>query len=117
MKNALIKVLSYALGVPLVLLAVGFGIGTSGYLPDHALLIVDKSSGVYYPAFEEFQTSGRVVMTAAEAREHNYKPDEQSKERSAFFEDRGSVSRRLLASFGILPKKEPRWNEDGSWIY
>lgn len=109
------KILGSIIAIPFGLLLLGFGVGTSGYLPDHVLLLVDESSGEYFPAFESFEESGRKLMTAEEAREKDYEPNHEAKENSAFFEDRGSVSRRFLSNLGLFPKKQSRWNEDGTW--
>lgn len=117
MKNTIGKLIAAILGIPLVLLAVGLSLDSIRPMPDNVILYVDERSGEYYPANGTLERSNMRKMTAAEAHTKKYRPNSKDNKAMTFFEEQGSLTRRLMVELGVLKSKQPKWNTDGSWNY
>lgn len=125
----ILTAITLIIGIPFILLIIGFGIETTNTCPDHALVLVDEKSKEYYAPpcliesgydsvdeIEEFaQIVDMVVMTKGEAKKNKYSSNRDCADENGFIEEGRSLSGSLLEKIGILPKQNSRWNDDGTW--
>ncbi|MBN8577401.1 MAG: hypothetical protein J0L66_10695 [Cytophagales bacterium] len=119
----------YILIAPIILLWIGFGIGTTSFCPDNTLLLVNEDKKEYYapPCImtEGFDDADKIkmfamltnlkVLTDKELKGKALKPNTDCRDKEGFIEDGRSLSGGLLEKIGLLPKFQSRWNDDGTW--
>jgi len=112
-----IDILRLVLGVPVVLLVLGLGVGSTQAMPLSAVLYLDDDSRSYYapPCVADSQGRALRLGSSREARALGYRPDPGCRDDGGFVQDGRSLSGKLLQRIGILPEKPSRWNPDGSW--
>ena len=84
-------------------------------MPDNAILLVDRTRGVYLapPCVEAPERY--VQLSAAEARRRGLRPEPNCRESGAFGQEDRSLSGALLQRLGLLGPIPSRWNADGTW--
>ena len=97
----------------------GFFLETSESMPDNAWVYAGGDAGLYY-APPYLRDTGRdvyglVLLTAAEAKSMNYRPDPTAKAQGYFRQEGRSLSGEMLAKLGLLAPAKSRWNRDGTW--
>jgi hypothetical protein len=108
-----------ALGAVLVLLMLGFGVGSGGVAPDHALVLADAKRGTYTapPCADGGSRSEFSQISLSEAHKQGLKPERNCVNGGGFVEEGRSVSGQLLESIGLFSPKQRRWNADGTWNF
>jgi len=119
-KNRILSALKMITGwVVFLILTAGVLILTSDRstpMPPHAKVVADDNKKTYSapPYFDDNEVQkpiGSRIITAHEAGQINYNPDDECRNQSYFKQENGS----WIASMFTKPNK--RWNEDGSWNY
>lgn len=119
----------YILITPIILLFIGFGIGTTSGCPDHTLLLVNRDTKEYYapPCImtEGYDNVDKIrmfamltnltVLTDKELKGKGLKLNADCRDEGGFVEEGRSLSGGLLEKIGLLPKFKSRWNDDGTW--
>ncbi|MEY2520474.1 MAG: hypothetical protein QOF24_2233 [Verrucomicrobiota bacterium] len=103
----LLKVTTGLLGTVLFAAVIGFGISTTKTMPDHAWILVDDAKRVYL--------SQPRLLTAREAYELKYKPDDDCRNSNGFVSEGRSLTGLFLQKIGLLRPVPERWNEGGTW--
>lgn len=91
-------------------------------MPPEATVYVDDATHIYYaPPYilgkkhpSSLDVSGLHGVTAEQAEQANYKPDETCVEMN-YFRERTTLSQTVMLKLGLLEPKPSRWNADGSW--
>lgn len=115
--HTILTVIKYMVVLIGILLFVGLCIGSSKVMPDYAQVYINDSSKTYLAPPCIKTTIGFRIITAGEARNFGYKPDEKCRDEGAFTQNDRSLTGIFLQTIGILKPIPARWNEDGSWNY
>lgn len=107
-----------AVAAPVVLLVVGFGVGTLVAAPPYAVVYVDDvAKTVLAPQCAdhyEQKAAGAAVLrrtTMGEADARHYELDYDCKETGAFSQDGPSLTGLLLSHIGLFPRKTYWWDQ------
>lgn len=118
------KIVKYSLTVIIavvVLLGIGLTIGSTGIIPDNAIVYADTNKNVFYSPLSLTQDKvtalGLKKSTIKNAEELGYKMDEGDKQNRYFQQDGRSLTGSILERVGILPKLKDRVDSNGNWLY
>lgn len=100
--------------LPIVLLVLGFGIGTSTVMPNSAQMYVNHADRQFYAPICDGPKSGFQLATYGDVRGKDYEHIRCSDE-NIFLQEKRSLSGRFLEGLGVLSPFPSRWNEDGTW--
>ena len=95
----------------------GFGIGSSKYMPDNAFVYVNDDTKILFAPPCVSEVTGLRLMTASEAHRLAYKADRNCVNEGSYYQEMRSLSGQLLVKLRILEPLPSRWNEDGSWNF
>jgi hypothetical protein len=121
--------IGFVLGVCAFLVWLGFGIGSSRTVPEHALVFARPAQNVYVAphciSTQEIRDLAKdplmgeriisLTMTIGEAHKLKLLPDPKCRDEGGFVQEGRSLSGMLLERIGLLSPLESRWNPDGSW--
>ena len=107
-----------ALGVVVGLAFLGMGIGSLHTMPDHASVFVDDKSRTYVAPpciggrnnWSVRPPEGMRQTTAGEARERDYKADDECKQSGGFVSDGRSLTGNAFVWLGVLPPARHWWD-------
>jgi hypothetical protein len=109
--------IKFAAALIVILLMIGFGIGSSKGMPDYAQVYVNDAAKTYLaPPCMKATASFRIV-TAGKAITMGYKPDGKCRDEGAFMQNDRSLTGTFLQTIGFLKPMPSRWDKDGSWKY
>lgn len=106
--------------IPLLLLFLGFGIGTVRTPPPTAPVFVDDQARQFVtPPFvrshPELVARFQRVSTYGDARAAGMSAEKACNYAECWSQDGRSLTGGFLESIGILPPLRSRWNTDGAW--
>lgn len=94
----------------------GFGIGASVAVPEHAIVIIDTNKKLYFaPPCVPERMRYFPLITIGQARKLGFNPDAACRDAGGFVQEARSLSGQLLQKLGVLSLLRSRWNADGSW--
>lgn len=114
--------IAVTIGVLVVLGLVGSLIKINTPMPPIATVYVDDQTKIYYaPPYilgkkypSNLDVSRLHGITAAQAKEANYKADKTCDDMN-YFVERTTLSQTIQLKLGLIEAKPSRWNADGSW--
>jgi hypothetical protein len=112
----LVALLLWLAGGVCALVLLGFGIGSSIGMPDHAVVIVDADRKLYLapPCVSEgMRYFPR--LTIAQARKLGFQPEPSCRDQEGFVQEARSLSGIWFERLGLLNPLPSRWNADGTW--
>jgi len=102
-----------------VVIGIGFAADTIQPMPNHAKVIVDQDTKEFFahPYFEHNKLplpTKPAVITAREARDQGYEPNNDCREQGFFYQDTGAWIWSWAEAANLI-KRQSRWNDDGTW--
>ncbi len=113
--SRLIKGLQAAVMGIVVLLCIGFGIGSSKTMPKNVIILLDHTNKQYLAPVCVLDPSSYSVATVHEAYDLDYHPNPECRDQGAFVQEERSLSGILFEKLGLLRPLQSRWNPDGTW--
>jgi len=125
----LLRILTYVIMTPIILVVIGFFLNTTQVSPSHALLIVNEKTKEYYapPCLMEngydnvgiiYKFANANNLTVCRRKDivgKKLKPNPDCRDKDGLVDNGGSLSRLLFSKLGLLSPYKNRWNIDGSW--
>ena len=115
--NQFLKFGSTVLGICVLLVFVGFGIGSSKVAPEYALVFVDASQNTYITppclARDKWMLSPR--FTIEQAHKLKLTPEPKCRDEGGFVQEGRSLTGVMFEKLGLLDPVQSRWNPDGTW--
>jgi hypothetical protein len=109
------SIVTGAIGLVFFLAVIGFGISSTRSMPEYAYVLVDDAKRVYIAPPCVSDHAGLRPLTAREAYDLKYTPEDQCRNDGGFVADGRSVTGMCLQKIGLLRPLPERWNRDGTW--
>lgn len=117
----LVSCLKIFVFIILVLLGLGLGIESVGYVPDYAIVYLNKNTNEYYSPLiltqEIIDEIGLEKSTLKKANELGFTMSEVDYENDHFHQKGRSLTGKIFEDMGVLPEFKDRVDNEGNWRY